>query len=138
MPSRTPGDLVLAVLAWLSLSLGTMGFVCGLALMGWSIYVDRQELWAIGAPVVFAGQIAIVLGLILQLDRIWRSSRWAAMRLESVGGRRKKRKRSNMRTSLHGPSSTFYAHWAGGARPEILLSDLKSQLDLLAMKLSKP
>ena len=30
-----------------------------------------------------------------------------------------------------------YAHWAGGAGPDLLLGDLKSQLDLLAVKLSK-
>ena len=29
----------------------------------------------------------------------------------------------------------FYSHLAGGAGPELLLSDLKSQLDLLAVKI---
>ena len=38
-------------------------------------------------------------------------------------------------SAAHGPSGAFYAHWAGGAGPEILLADLKSQLDLLALKL---
>ena len=38
--------------------------------------------------------------------------------------------------TTHGPSAAFYAHWAGGAAPQILLTDLKSQLDLLAVKLA--
>ena len=32
----------------------------------------RQDLWAIGTPIILAGQIVLVLGLVLQLDRIWR------------------------------------------------------------------
>jgi hypothetical protein len=127
---------LLAVLAWLSLSLGTTAFVCGIALIGWDIKTGRQELAAIGTPIVFAGQIALVLGLILQLDRLWRASRWTAAHLETVGGQLHDLKRSSMQTTSPASSSAFYTHWSGGAGPEILLGDLKSQLDLLAVKLS--
>jgi hypothetical protein len=34
------------------------------------------------------------------------------------------------------PAQSFYAHMAGGAGPQILLADLKSQLDLLAVQMS--
>jgi hypothetical protein len=137
MHTRAPGDRMLAVLAWLTLSLGTTGFVFGFSLMGWSANTGRQELWTIGAPAVYAGQIALVLGLILQLDRIWRASRWAAAHLESVDGQLSDLKQAKMLGASHGPSSAFYAHWASGAGPEILLGDLKSQLDMLAAKLSR-
>lgn len=81
--TRTPGDQTLAVLAWSTLSLGTMGFVCGVALLAWSMSSGRQELWAVGAPVLFVGQICLVMGLFLQLDRIWRDGRRAAAKFDS-------------------------------------------------------
>ncbi len=136
---HAPGDRLLAFLAWMTLSLGTASFVCGLALMGWSMNSSRQDLWSIASPIVFAGQIALVLGLLLQLDRVWRNSRWTATKMESVDEQLQDLKTATtLLSTSHGSSSAFYAHWAGGAGPEILLSDLKSQLDLLAMKLSKP
>ena len=135
---RAPGDRPLAALAWSSLLLGATGFVSGLALMGWSMNTGRQDLWALGVPIILAGQIALVLGLVLQLDRIWRDNRRAAAKLETVNEQLHDLKTTtSLLGTTHGPSSTFYAHWAGGAGPEILLSDLKSQLDLLAVKLSK-
>lgn len=135
---HAPGDGLLALLAWTPLSLGTAAFVCGLALMGWSMNSGRQDLWSVASPIVFAGQIALVLGLLLQLDRVWRNSRWAATKMESVDEQLQDLKTATtLLSTSHGPSSAFYAHWAGGAGAEILLSDLKSQLDLLAMKLSK-
>jgi hypothetical protein len=133
-----PANRPLAILAWMTLLLGTTGFVCGLALMGWSMYTGRQDLWAIGAPIILAGQIALVLGLVLQLDRIWRDSRRAAAKLETVDEQLHDLKTAtSLLGTTHGPSSAFYAHWAGGAGAEILLGDLKSQLDLLAVKLSR-
>jgi len=135
---HAPGSRVLAALAWTTLWLGTTGAVCGLALIGWSMHTGRQDLWAIGTPIILAGQIVLILGLVLELDRIWRDSRWAAARLETVDEQLHDLKTATtLLGATQGPSSAFYAHWAGGAGPEILLGDLKGQLDLLAVKLSK-
>jgi hypothetical protein len=134
---RAPGDGFLSFLAWMSLSLGTMGSTCGLALLGQSISAGRQDLWSIGGPIALAGQIALVLGLLLQLDRIWRGNRWAS----AAGGMVDEQ--SDAPTTAadstgppYGSTSAFYTHWSGGAGPEILLGDLKSQLDLLSAKLA--
>ncbi|MGO9113760.1 MAG: hypothetical protein ACLP9L_31400 [Thermoguttaceae bacterium] len=135
---HAPGSRVLAVLAWTTLLLGTTGSVCGLALIGWSMNTGRQDLWAIGTPIILAGQILLILGLVLELDRIWRDSRWAATRLETVDERlHDLQAATSLLGATQGPSNAFYAHWAGGAGPEILLGDLKGQLDLLAVKLSQ-
>jgi hypothetical protein len=137
---QTPasGGGLLAALVWLALSLGTMAFGCGLALLGWSAYAHSQELWTIGAPIILGGQIALVLGLVLQLERIWRDSRRAAARLEVVDEQIDDLKTAtSLLSTTHAPSNAFYSHWAGGAGSEMLLSDLKSQLDLLAVKLSQ-
>jgi hypothetical protein len=134
----TPGDGLLSVLAWSALSLGTIGFFCGLALLGWSANTGHDELWSIGTPIIVAGQIALLLGLALQLDRIWRDGRRSAVSLQTVNEQIDDlRRATTLLGATHGPSAAFYAHWAGGAGPEILLSDLKSQLDLLAVKIAK-
>jgi len=38
-------------------------------------------------------------------------------------------------TGNNSPSGAFYSHLVGGAGPQLLLSDLKGQLDLLALKI---
>ena len=87
---------------------------------------------------MLAGQVALVLGLALQLDRIWHDNRHAAARLQTVDEEIDELKTTtSLLGTTHGPSAAFYAHWAGGAGPDILLTDLKSQLDLLAVKLAK-
>ncbi len=136
--ARAPGSRLLAFVAWTALWLGTTGSVCGLALLGWSMNTGRQDLWAIGTAIILAGQIFLILGLVLELDRIWRDSRRAAARLETVDEQLHDLKMAaTLLGATHSPSGAFYAHWAGGAGPEILLGDLKSQLDLLAVKLAK-
>jgi hypothetical protein len=121
------------------LSLGTMGLVCGGILLGWSAVTGRGELWSIGLPVLFGGQIALVLGLLGQLERLWRDSRSAAAKLKDVDRRIHQLNSTTSAISAggHSPGSAFYSHLAGGAGPDLLLSDLKGQLDLLAMKLSE-
>jgi hypothetical protein len=128
----------LSALAWIALSLGTMGFVCGGVLLGWSLAMGRPELWNIGLPAALGGQIVLLIGLIVQLDRLWHDSRKAAAKLDTVDEQIHALKTATtLLGTTHGPSGAFYAHWADGAGPQLLLSDLKSQLDLLAIKLGQ-
>ncbi|MBU4271080.1 MAG: hypothetical protein KKE86_16635 [Planctomycetes bacterium] len=128
-----------SALTWLSLALGTTGFVCGGVLMGWSLVTGRQELWTIGVPVALVGQIALLVGLVLQLDRMWRDNRRAAAKLDNVDEQlRDLKTAATLLSTSQGPASTtFYSHFAGGAGPQLLLTDLKSQLDLLAMRIAR-
>ena len=140
--SRAPaeaaeGGVILPALVWLALSLGTMAFVCGGILLGWSLCTGRQELWTLGLPVAVGGQIALLVGLLLQLDRLWHHSRSAAAKLDVVDEQLHELKTTTTLLGTgHGPSAAFYSHLADGAGPQLLLSDLKSQLDLLALKMS--
>jgi hypothetical protein len=128
---------IMSAFTWAVLSLGTMAFVCGTVLLGWSLCTDRPELWAVGTPIALCGQIALLIGLVLQLDRLWHTSRHATARLESFNQQLRELKTATtlMGSANASPGSSFYAHMAGGAGPQLLLSDLKSQLDLLALKL---
>lgn len=129
----------LPVLTWLVLALGLMGSACGGALLAWAAASGRQELWAVGIPVGIGGQIVLVLGLILQLDRLWHDNRHTAEKLDHVDERLDD---LNKTTTLLGagrgvPSSAFHSHMTTGPSAQLLLADLKSQLDLLAVKLAK-
>ncbi len=130
---------MISVFTWATLLLGTMGFACGGILLGWSIWAERTELWNLGVPITLCGQIVLLLGLILQLDRLWHDSRRAAAKLDRVD-RQLSQLHSGSRRLDAGPASpsdAFYTHLSAGANPELLLSDLKSQLDLLAAKLDE-
>jgi hypothetical protein len=136
--STSFGDRFVGFIVWTALTFGTMAVVCGLALLGWSAQTGQPELWKIGAPIILGAQVALVLGLVLQLDRIWRDSRRSAARLRTVDQQLDDLKTTtSLLGTTHAPSTAFYAHWAGGAGPDVLLTDLKSQLDLLAIKLAR-
>lgn len=136
-PAPVKSESAVAPLIWVALSLGTMTFVCGLILLGWSLVAGRDELWSVGMPVALCGQIALLVGLVLQLDRLWHDSRHAAAKLDDVDERlRDLKTATTMLETGHGsPGSAFYSHLADGAGPQLLLTDLKSQLDLLAVKI---
>ncbi len=129
----------LPVLTWSVLAAGLMASAFAGVLLVWASVSGRSELWTIGMPVGLAGQIVLVIGLILQLDRLWHDNRHTAEKLEHVDERLHS---LNKATTLLGAganaaSSSFYSHMAGGASPQMLLADLKTQLDLLAVKLGQ-
>jgi hypothetical protein len=137
--SAGPADAVLAAAVWLALSLGITALMCGGILLGGSVLGGRAELWSIGMPIAVVGQIALVLGLILQLDRIWHNHLSTAEKLSDVGRQIHDLKAATamLGTTHCSPASAFYAHYSGGANPQMLLADLKGQLDLLAVKLDR-
>ena len=66
-------------------------------------------------------------------------NRNAAAKLDKVEGQlRELKTTTTLLGTTHSPSAAaFYAHLASGASPQILLTDLKSQLDILAVKLDR-
>ncbi len=145
-PARQPAEPMpvkrgraLGLLIWTALTLGVTAFVGGGALLGWATVVGRRDLWFIGGPAALGGQMAMLLGLVLQLHRLARDSRRAAGKLDKLDGEiRQLRTTTTLLGTTHGPSAAaFYAHLADAASPQILLSDLKGQLDILAIKLGQ-
>jgi len=124
---------------WFAVVLGITSFVCGGVLLIWSVATNRHELWNVGLPVAVVGQIALLVGLVLQIDRLWCDNRQAAAKLDDVDQQIHELKTTTtLLSTSQGPvSATFYSHLAGGAGPQLLLTDLKSQLDLLAMKIAR-
>jgi hypothetical protein len=124
---------------WLVVSLGAMSFACGGTLLMWSLVGGRHELWNIGLPPALVGQILLLVGLVLQIDRLWYDSHQAAAKLDDVDQQIHELRSTTMLLGANQSpvSATFYSHLAGGAGPQLLLTDLKSQLDLLAMRIAQ-
>jgi hypothetical protein len=57
-----------SALGWLVSGSGLSGLVCGCALLVWSHYTGRVDLWSIGLPVALVSQAVLACGLILQCD----------------------------------------------------------------------
>ena len=127
------------VAAWTSLSLGLMAFACGGVLLTWAYVSGRGELWNLGVPLVVAGQAGLLIGLVLQLEGLWQSNRRNSDQLGTLDNRLSDLTQTTamLGTTHSSAAQSFYAHMAEGANPNLLLADLKGQLDLLALKLSK-
>jgi hypothetical protein len=127
------------MLTWVALLSGTMGLVCGGVLLAWSMVAGRSELWSIGLPIAVGGQVVLLIGLVLLVDRLWSDNRAAAAKLNDVDEQLGELKTTTtlLGTSQGSAAGVFYSHFAGGASPQLLLTDLKSQLDLLALKIAR-
>lgn len=123
--------------AWSLLSLGMAVFACGAVLLAWSLATGREDLWPLGMPLALAGQAALIVGLVLQLDGLWQSSRKTETTLSELDDELAKVRQATtlLSTSHSSPSQSFYLHMAEGASPQLLLADLKGQLDLLAQQM---
>ncbi|MCA9247898.1 MAG: hypothetical protein KDA42_12300 [Planctomycetales bacterium] len=124
-------------LAWTVLSFGLMTLVCGGVLLGWSIIAHRDALWNVGLPIAIGGQCALVIGLLLQLERLWQSGRYSQEKLAEVDQRLADlNTQTAMLSTTHSTASrAFYSHMSEGASPHVLLADVKGQLDLLTLRL---
>ncbi len=117
-------------IVWLFLTLGLMALAFGSVLLGWSLVADRPELWRIGVPAALAGQVVLLLGLIVQLDRLWHDSRAASARLARV----------DERLARLGSRRTYHREWRhwGAGDPRMVLSDIQRRLDVLAKRIGEP
>ncbi|MBX7168474.1 MAG: hypothetical protein K1X74_19210 [Pirellulales bacterium] len=137
---RGPAPLRRAVLMWLSVGLGLAAFACGGSLLAFAYLEHRSDLWELGVPMTLTGQVGLLFALGLQLERIWMENRETVGKLADVD-----RQLEDLQQTTHligGPYFTateaFYQHLSAGANPQTLLTDVKTQLDLLAVHLARP
>jgi hypothetical protein len=128
-----------SVLAHCVLWVGLTVLAGGGGLLGWAAFTNRVDLWQIGVPVASGGCGVFLVGLVWQIERIWRNSRFAVQKLRQLDTQlRQLEQTTSMLGMTHGSASqAFYSHMADGANPHMLLADLKGQIDLLAMNFSR-
>lgn len=137
--TRNPPKRRSSFFSWALLSTGLMTFVCGGVLLGWSFAAGRGDLWSLGMPLTLAGQAGLILGLVLQLEGLWQSNRDTNKTLDELDEQLNDlRHTTTMLGTTHSSGArSFYAHLAEGANPQMLLADLKGQMDLLAQQIAQ-
>lgn len=134
-----PGSSAIHGVGWLLVAIGLAIFACGGVLLGWSLATGREDLWPLGMPLALIGQAGLVLGLVLQLDGLWATNRKAAAAIQELNGELKQVRQATslLSTSHSAAGQSFYFHLAEGAGPQLLLADLKGQMDLLAQQMAR-
>ena len=128
-----------SILCWAMLMLGVALFACGGSLIGFSLLGDRGELWNLGTPLALAGQAAFLIGLVLQLDVIWYQSRQTSRSVSRLDLRLMEMQNApdeHCELAEAKAGHRFYRDMAQETSPQLLLTDLKGQLELLANRLS--
>jgi hypothetical protein len=128
------------IIAWLIVIAGALILGSGIGLITWSLVMKVMTYWNLGFVLALGGQGTLIIGLALVVSRLWRHSRYAASKLQDVHTRLGQLQQTaeiltTMRTS--GGAPAFYAELARGASPNMLLTNLKGQLDQLATRISR-
>lgn len=125
--------------AWALALTGAMTLGAGVGLMFWSLTEARPELWEWGIGATLTGQGVMIIGLVQLLAGLWNSSRSANQTLRGV--QQELRRLGRTTESLLGANAptaaSFYADLARGASPEMLLANLKGQVDALSSHVAR-
>jgi hypothetical protein len=126
------------IVAWLVIMGGAICLAAGIGLIGWSLAENQLAYWNLALGLTLGGQGTLILGLVLAVSRLWRSSRHAATKLQDVHVRLAQlQQTADVLTAMRsGGAPAFYAELARGASPQVLLANLKGQLEQLATRVS--
>jgi len=125
-------------LAWLIALTGASLLGCGVGALGWSFAHGGTEIWDPAIGLTLTGQGILIFGLLLVATRLWRNSRYASSQLQQVHTELGQLQRTaDALTAMRGGGApAFYAELVRGASPQMLLTNLKGQLDQLATRLN--
>jgi hypothetical protein len=125
------------VFSWLIVLVGTLALAGGIGLIAWSLAEQQMMHWNLALGLALGGQGTLILGLVLVVSRLWRSSRHASGKLQEVHKQLGElQKTAEVLTTARSSSApAFYADLVRGASPHVLLTNLKGQLDQLATRL---
>jgi hypothetical protein len=127
------------IAAWFVVAAGTVALIAGIGLIAWSLSSTQMLYWNLALGLTLGGQGTLILGLVLVVARLWRSSRSAANRLQEVHARLAQLQHTaDALTAMRsGGAPAFYADLVRGASPQMLLANLKGQVDQLATRMGR-
>jgi hypothetical protein len=136
--TKSPGPEFGQFVAWLVTLLGFASLASGLGMIAWSIAHGGSEYWDHALALTLAGQGLLIFGLVLVVTRLWRNSRYASGKLHDVHTElgQLQRTADALSAMRSGGAPAFYAELVRGASPQMLLTNLKGQLDQLATRLN--
>jgi hypothetical protein len=123
--------------AWLFALCGATTLGGGIGTIIWSLADDRPDLWNLAVGLTLIGQGLLIFGLVMIVARLWRNSRYASTKLQVVHGdiTQLQRTADALTAMRSGGAPAFYAELVRGASPQMLLANLKGQLDQLSTRL---
>lgn len=133
---RKQGSPGSQMLSWIMVLIGAAALVCGIWLIAWSLSAGQWRYWNLAVGLALGGQGGLILGLVLVISRLWRSSRYAAARLVEVHARLGQlvQATDTLAATRTTSAPAFYADLVRGASPHVLLANLKGQVDQLATR----
>lgn len=123
--------------SWMLASIGAVGLGTGIGLGGWSLLGGRPELWNPALAAAIGGQGLLIIGLLQLLASLWNAARQGSAKLSLMHDElRRLRRTTDEQAGRHQSSAAgFYADLAREAPPEMMLGNLRGQLDRLASRL---
>jgi hypothetical protein len=133
-PRRTDGG---QIVAWLVVLAGVVTLTSGIGLVAWSLSTQQMLYWNVALGLTLGGQGALIFGLVLVVSRLWRNSRFASGKLQDVHARLGQlQQTADALTAMRsGGAPAFYADLVRGASPQVMLANLKGQIDQLATRI---
>jgi len=125
------------IVAWFVVLCGALALAAGIGLIAWSLAAKQMVYWDLALGLTLGGQGTLILGLVLVVSRLWRNSRFASGKLQDVHARIVQlQSTADALTTIRagGSAPAFYADLVRGASPQVLLANLKGQLDQLATR----
>jgi hypothetical protein len=116
---------------------GSLVLISGIGLLAWSLAREQILYWNLALGLTLGGQGVLILGLVLVLARLWRNSRHATGKLQDVHSQLDKLQHTadTLTAMRSGGAPAFYADLVRGSSPQVLLANLKGQIDQLATRI---
>ncbi len=123
--------------AWLMSSVGAMMVGLGIGLGAWSLIGNRADLWNPALAAAIGGQGLLIVGLLQLLASLWNAARLASGKLSLMHDELRQLRRTTDEAAGRNSASAagFYADLARDAPPEMLMGNLRGQMDRLASRL---
>jgi len=124
--------------AWIAALTGAVVLGAGVGLLGWSLLDGRAELWNWGVAGTLTGQGLIIVGLVQLLANLWTNSRDTTHRIVALHYelRRLQRTADSIAGMRSASPGSFYADLSRGASPQVLMANLKGQVEELQTRLA--
>ncbi len=117
---------------------GVVGFFGGVGLLAWSAAFELAQLWQWAMATTIAGEGTLIVGLAWMATRLWRNSRRVNRQLAGVDQQLNEIQRlaGSLAGSHMSCSSAYYDHFSRGASSEMLVANLRGQVDQLAHRIA--
>ncbi|HVU86857.1 MAG TPA: hypothetical protein VHD36_06025 [Pirellulales bacterium] len=119
--------------AWLIVATGAAALATGIVLLCAGVFLGRSAWQSTGLPITLLGQVALLLGMMMQLDLAWKGKRETASKLYRF---QKRLVDLEALAAELAPTTADEVPPPGDERQ--LMAELKSRLDLLSHRLNLP